>query len=342
MSFLIRLSDDTISIILDYLTPQEFTRIVYLTTKKSCISGPLVRRETIKHLKRTWKISDKDLNRFVQSYNRGQIDFKKYLQFAVPILGNIRLYNLKTPPSSTTDLILLENQAIKFQGVVGSGNRSIVSTESFPAGSSAFLKIVADMEQAMKHRSLQELVNIMKRVKKIILDRSSKDSLNSLSDIQPPIFSSPFLYKTRSISRTVNGYTTATSHWESTATHMEYSQNEYSRKAMSRASSFNSLHEGSGSGGLYTVQSYLQPRSVAYFEVKIERNRDPSAHSETELPGLQWPVGEGGLLPGDLPTECVAVGLSTSAFDQNEKMPGWGKCLELSHLIRLTSCNNYF
>jgi len=286
MSFLFQLSDDTMSIVLDYLTSKEFIRIVFMTTKKSNISGSLIRRETIKHLKQTWNISNKDLCRFIRYYNNhgpNPIDFKSYLQYAVPIIETVRLSSSSTGVdnnnNSNNDLILLDNQSVKFDGIVGNGNSSVVSTQPFPAGSSAFLKILTDMEQAMKHRSLQELVNIMKRVKTIILDRSSKSNLHTLADFKPPEFSSPFLYKSRintsvrssSVGNTGSSHNNSSnnimSSWEGNA----YYYTNTSGKSMSRASSFNSLQDGHG-GYHCTIQSYLQPRSVAYFEVKIERN----------------------------------------------------------------------
>lgn len=350
MPFLSHLSEDVISIILDYLNSKEFIRIVYMTTKKCCISGSIIRKETIKHLKQTWNISDKYLSRFIQYYSHGSnhnhIDFKSYLPYAIPIMESLRLSD---DHSNNSDLILINNQSVKFNGIVGISNRSVVSSQSFPAGTSTFLKILTDMEQAMKHRSLSELVNIMKRVKSIILDQSRKSDFQTLADFSSPIFSSPFLYKSRTLQNRVgssgyigidNSYMSGGSHvtsWNNA--HMEVSSSLSSSssslyhsdytvltrpgvnsKSISRASSFNSFQDGS-IDYKYRIQSYLLPRSIAYFEVKITKNQQISTNQNTDMFMLdhipiQLPVA-------DPPIECVAVGLSTSAFDIKDKMPGW-------------------
>ena len=78
------------------------------------------------------------------------------------------------------------------------------------------------------------------------------------------------------------------------------------------------------------LRTYVTSRSIAYFEVMIQASKSAATHSNL-LHRSRNNSQNNLLLQGNnvvgntnIP-ECVAVGLSASAFDTNNKFPGWGE-----------------
>jgi hypothetical protein len=74
-----------------------------------------------------------------------------------------------------------------------------------------------------------------------------------------------------------------------------------------------------------TINSYIFPRSVAYYEIQIKSLPLKNLIRNTSYGNLNEQNGPNGTDAGNDSIECIAVGLSTSSFDHRSKFPGWGK-----------------